>query len=620
MFKKIIVLTVFVILCMTYCITCAEASETVIFNEEYEDSPQEKILVTQLILPCFDVWRHSCGRWQDTTKDGRPDIPECYDGPKESQYFKTPVFHFPGALLEDYILTRAVIRAEFPSPEQYDHAYETYQKLGEDYEHLVRWTDNREQYVNLVRRHVPVDWNIREAHREDSHGVRVSYGVRVSFSTRLAYAKNAFDLKEAFEDGWFDPATGEHHQPRTFSRGVRGYRWYMPGVIEWYGVPRNKVGLKVASLNPVGEPRERPDGTKIQRWNAEIKNIGSVTVEDFEVRAYMGLGDTLGGAINSVGRYDEFSIVYNYHHTRTLQPGQRIQVSYEAPAPTDHYDMLLTVNMMLSRTWNGEVRGAPEIARTVKGRLWENTVSVRRHTGVIIPNSEAGGIGSYYQDNIMIRVGRGVPAAPPPEPIPVPEEPDNLAVVDLRIFDRQGNEKYSVTSGQPITVRAKFFSNADEKGPATLRIYRYNINTRKIDRLGSRIRHIRPGETLEVRFDLTNQPAGNYLIFATINYRNTDGSTLRNKNEGWIEELFNNERESTYEDNKLAKNLLVTATPRTPPQTRGGRVLFAYPRVKWVAVPVYVEYEKPVRGWKEVPFIPAPADEEPPRVRVRLVE
>ena len=72
MFKRTVILTVFMFLCIA---TYAEATqivrgdvkdeETVIFNEEYAGTPQERIVAIQLLLASFDIWRNSAGNWTD---------------------------------------------------------------------------------------------------------------------------------------------------------------------------------------------------------------------------------------------------------------------------------------------------------------------------------------------------------------------------------------------------------------------------------------------------------------------------------------------------------------------------------------------------------------------------
>lgn len=144
MFKRIIMLTVFMFLCIA---TYAEATrivedenvmdektitfndvETITFNEEYvETPPQERIVAIQLLLASFDIWRNSGGVWTDITGDGKADEmdrPVEYDGPDVFRIGLEPsVWCFSAPLLEDYILTRAVVRAGPVSRTDYNEVY-----------------------------------------------------------------------------------------------------------------------------------------------------------------------------------------------------------------------------------------------------------------------------------------------------------------------------------------------------------------------------------------------------------------------------------------------------------------------------------------------------------------
>ncbi|MCL0033091.1 hypothetical protein M1N80_03475 [Peptococcaceae bacterium] len=111
-----------------------------------------------------------------SNRDGIPDVPVEEGGPDVFvKVIKPSIWRFPGAFLENYIPTRAVVRMGPVSEADYDNAYKAYKTLGKDYWHLVRWTNSWNRYEKIVGRYYPAEWKVGHVrNRFDSKGTQHS--------------------------------------------------------------------------------------------------------------------------------------------------------------------------------------------------------------------------------------------------------------------------------------------------------------------------------------------------------------------------------------------------------------------------------------------------------------
>lgn len=187
--------------------------------------------------------------------------------------------------------------------------------------------------------------------------------------------------------------------------------------------------------------------------------------------------------------------------------------------------------------------------------------------------------------------------------------PDNLSVTALELLDDKGNPAGSaVEVNKQYTFRATFKSDFNKGGWATARFYTRRESGQIRYENQSSI-YMEPHGDITVSWPWGGTTEKGVALIASINYRWWD------QQGAWVEELFEGERELTYEDNKAE----LSVSGGEPGWSRPATTSWSYP-LYYNPVRTFEKEigKEPIYGWKEVPLIRAPESRvitvlEPPR-------
>ncbi|HBT19939.1 MAG TPA: hypothetical protein DEA47_00985 [Peptococcaceae bacterium] len=194
---------------------------------------KEQLIKQEVILAYFDIWSQDGIKWDDTNNDGKPDKP----GDRKTETF--PYF-FPEELLSQYTLTRVEVIEPPPVTREW------YEKAG-----------GRPYLLNGEKGELPWDdfnywcngWppqNPRASARL-ADPERGKAEVTWSFTLHENPRKWALDLT----DGTVRRVFGLKDPPYpVWTEENQGWRWVMPAVLLWYGIPKKLPDLYVADLDP----------------------------------------------------------------------------------------------------------------------------------------------------------------------------------------------------------------------------------------------------------------------------------------------------------------------------------------------------------------------------------
>ncbi len=163
----------------------------------------EQVVSQQVIVPSFDIWQHSNGTWQDTDGCGQPDY-YGWKGKTYSKAFTLPESEWQGK----YKLTRAEVT--------YPFAQEQFNNSGR----LEDWKKFKRNYLTKT----PANYSVAKAGENLDEG-------KVTAQWTFDLAPEWLDLK--------DPTVREQlgMDEKSFSNMAQGWRWYLPVLVTWYGVP-----------------------------------------------------------------------------------------------------------------------------------------------------------------------------------------------------------------------------------------------------------------------------------------------------------------------------------------------------------------------------------------------
>lgn len=212
-----------------------------------------------------------------------------------------------------------------------------------------------------------------------------------------------------------------------------------------------------------------------------------------------------------------------------------------------------------------------------------------------------------WGNNIGVSPAEAVAPPPPPNGN---DKPSNLAVTNLELLNSSGQPvSGTVEVNQPYKVRATFNSNFDFAGYAKVRFYVKREAGWMDIRQDENIYFPAKG-TVQKTWDWTGTSEQVSLI-ATVAYRWWDQQSK------YVEEPFEGNTETTYDDNKKETGVTGTDIPDGPPVAGGWEYPLYYHPLKEEIVPIIETYVEDVYGWMPIPF----SREEPNgRVRVYLIE
>jgi len=165
--------------------------------------PEEEIITHQVIVPSFDIWQHSNGVWQDT------------DGCGERDYYGWKGKTLPGT----FTLPESVWKGKY----KLTHAEIAYPFTQEQFNSSGRqedWKIFKQDYLAKT----PTNYSVAKAGENLDEG-------KVTAQWTFDLAPEWLDLK--------DPTVREQlgMDEKSFSNMAQGWRWYLPVLITWYGVP-----------------------------------------------------------------------------------------------------------------------------------------------------------------------------------------------------------------------------------------------------------------------------------------------------------------------------------------------------------------------------------------------
>ncbi|AEG14449.1 hypothetical protein Desku_0849 [Desulfofundulus kuznetsovii DSM 6115] len=226
----------------------------------------EQVVKQEVIVGYFDIWKGDT--WQDTNRDGMPDMP----GQKGKTYTNT---YSAAEKLKDWTLTRVEVKYPF-SPGEYEAAggrqYGPDGSLWYDPdtgEPGMSWNWFHFWYLD----HLPHNLSAKIASQDLAAGKAA-----VQWTLNLAPLSNALNLK--------DPENRRYigYEPGNFGELVEGWRWYLPAIITWYGVPKQQTDLVAVSIDPgVGEAD--PGGRYTGRVTFRNDSGAKLTGVPIEVRS-----------------------------------------------------------------------------------------------------------------------------------------------------------------------------------------------------------------------------------------------------------------------------------------------------------------------------------------------
>ena len=198
---------------------------------------QGDLIHQEVIASYFDVWKGN--NWQDTDNDGIADKPGQRKQPKFT-------YTAPDEILEKYIITDVKIKEPVTKS-----LYESRENPADGSEGEMPWYDFNIWY----------NYYLADIHKADAKLINADQGraeVTWDIILKTPVEINAVDLvNEKNRDYLGLPAS-------LFTDLNEGYRWYMPGIIEWYGIPKEGgPDLYVGSIDPgtdtvkPGEPYRR---------------------------------------------------------------------------------------------------------------------------------------------------------------------------------------------------------------------------------------------------------------------------------------------------------------------------------------------------------------------------
>ncbi|WP_031518175.1 hypothetical protein [Desulfofalx alkaliphila] len=185
---------------------------------------EEQIVKQEVIMGYFDIWKGS--QWQDTNNDGNPDMP--------GQTGKsTKPFNYSAAdELGRYELTRVEVQYPF-TPDEYITAGG--RTSGPDGQPWIN-TNPGEEVMPMQKFHeyylayLPQNLTVQVTSQDLAAG-----SATVQWGLDLVPLTSALNIKDEENRRYIG------YEPANISNLVEGWRWYLPGIITWYGVPVDGV-------------------------------------------------------------------------------------------------------------------------------------------------------------------------------------------------------------------------------------------------------------------------------------------------------------------------------------------------------------------------------------------
>lgn len=379
-------------------------------------------------------------------------------------------------------------------------------------------------------------------------------------------------------------------------------------------------GLSVAGVQPQGSP----SGNK-QTWQATFYNTTPFIAKNVSLRAYVVQGGKYTLAAQTSTDIGPLPLGNGFGGFQTpavsWKDGQGVSRSalcntitwtFETFVPSGQYRILVSANVDFS---GGSGRVEPlttAVAYSHQGLSGVTGLTgTKQETAAGYPAPNPLGLSQPYSDNYALSGQQSYTPQPPPGQA----QDNDLAVVKVEVLDQNKNPVgTTLEEGKTYYVRATYQSGFDVGGFATIRLYRYDPDQKRMYDCGSEYAYFSPKGTITKDFGGFGWGAGSYTLIATVSYYNSgdDPST------GWKAEKFDGKYdEATYDNNRRDLSVGVGEAPPYVPQPQQWSYSLWYPPLVTKTVPVYKKvytYEWKDK-WVKVPVI---FDEATGKIRVRL--
>jgi len=231
---------------------------------------EEQVVKQEVIMGYFDVWKGN--EWQDTNNDGSP------DKPGQTGKVTKPFSYSAADKLGEYQLTRVEVKYPF-SPEEYVAAGgRQYGPDGQPWidpytgQPVMSWQSIEFWYLT----HLSQNLSVQIAGQDLATGT-----ASVQWILDLAPLTKALNIKDEENRKYIG------YQPKNFGSFTEGWRWYLPGIITWYGIPKAKVNLIASSLDP-GVNDDEAEPNQAYTGTVTLKYFGNVPVENVPIAVFNG--------------------------------------------------------------------------------------------------------------------------------------------------------------------------------------------------------------------------------------------------------------------------------------------------------------------------------------------
>ncbi|WP_027365742.1 hypothetical protein [Desulfotruncus alcoholivorax] len=228
-----------------------------------EDQAQERVVKQEVIVGYFDVWKGS--DWLDTNNDGDR------DKPGQTGKLTKPFNYSAADKLNEWQITRVEVQPYPFSSEEYTAAG------GRHYNFSGQPEDMSWDKFKWCLKYLPQNLTAKIADQNLPAGTAsVQWGL--DLPSNPIY--NALDIKDLKNRQYIG------YEPANIGSMVEGWRWYLPAIITWYGIPKTQINLVASSIDP-GVPDEAEPG-KTYTGTVKFKYFGTTPLENVPIGVFNG--------------------------------------------------------------------------------------------------------------------------------------------------------------------------------------------------------------------------------------------------------------------------------------------------------------------------------------------
>lgn len=199
----------------------------------------EQLIHQEIMVSYFDIWKGN--NWIDTDYDGRPDRP----GERKNPSFK---YQAPSEILEKYEITRVEIIRPVNEQNYNEAGGRLYDFNGKGLDSPMDWAEFDSFYHAYQAAINGVSAKLVDGQKGEAE---VTWDIYLKDNPE----NSALDLKDANIRNFL----GLNEE--RFSQYSEGWRWFMTGILRWYGIPKTAgPDLYVDSIDP-GTSQTEPGKT-----------------------------------------------------------------------------------------------------------------------------------------------------------------------------------------------------------------------------------------------------------------------------------------------------------------------------------------------------------------------